>query len=528
MLAQISSVLNPFRGRATARPNTRTRLSLEGMEERLVPSVVFEPVLGEHAVWRGGNPVGQPALAPVTGPVTNNPTVLNHPTVYLIFAGTSWAPDRSGHSPADAMAADARAIINSKFFSGLTDYGSDGKAIYGGYAIDARPVDASIPWWSECAKEAVWEVPAHRNWIQPDQAGGDLRHSPIYVVVPDVGVNANNGTTMYYPPGNFFSPSYHTASINIASVRLGGGNLGSQGQRDVFTDLFSHEVAERISCGTGNGIEIDLNQKDANKNELYGQISDGEPDGMRYTSRLPGGQLVQAYWSLSKSAYVVPDGNSQQIVMNPIWNSGKLKFDMYVNGDQGGAHTPDTITVAAHKYANRGTTVTLNGQETSFDTGKIRNIYVNALGGNNRIDVTGVEAGVALKISNNNSLSSDTVVIGNGSLVGIAGTVNVSNSSGTTKLVIDDSHDSSGTPVSVTRSSVRVGSAQVNYGPGVSEVDLDLGTGNTNVFVGDTSPTTPVWVFAHSSNTRSGPGARQIHWLNVDRTGIIWTPIKFG
>jgi len=98
---------------AAVRRRQGCRLALEQLEERTVPAVIFNSALGGDSIfWAPGNGAGQPANQAVTSPITNNPTVLNNPSVYLIFWGQSWT-----NATAQQFATDASTIIQSPYFS---------------------------------------------------------------------------------------------------------------------------------------------------------------------------------------------------------------------------------------------------------------------------------------------------------------------------------------------------------------------------------------------------------------------------
>ncbi|HEY4328495.1 MAG TPA: hypothetical protein VGN88_02070, partial [Phycisphaerae bacterium] len=115
------------------RPTSRyRRFLLEQLEPRTLLTVVIHSAFGGDTIyWANNNAAGQPGGKVVTGPISNNPGALQDPKVYLIFWGTTWTP-----SNAQIIANDTQTIINSSFLSGLTDYGSDGIAQYGGYTVD--------------------------------------------------------------------------------------------------------------------------------------------------------------------------------------------------------------------------------------------------------------------------------------------------------------------------------------------------------------------------------------------------------
>lgn len=101
------------RPRTIVRPRpTSQRLCLESLEDRIVPTVVYNSALGGDTIfWVPGNSAGQPANQVQTGPISNNPSVLNSTTVYLDFWGTSWT-----EANAASLAKAAQSIIHSNFF----------------------------------------------------------------------------------------------------------------------------------------------------------------------------------------------------------------------------------------------------------------------------------------------------------------------------------------------------------------------------------------------------------------------------
>jgi hypothetical protein len=511
MSKRFLSALNPFRGRRPARPQPRTLLRVEGMEDRTVPTVVFTPKYG----------------APTVNSFSPS-AAIQSPQVNLLFVGSYWGTT-TGASDAGKITQDVKTILGGPYLSKLTQYGSDGKATFGVEAVNtnAFPGGGAATFNLSTMSTAVGQqffaatgaLPGPWTTTRPN----------IYVVVTDpnaVAWNSSylgyNWTGNYTPPGTLFNFSMNMIWVSAA---LSGGSVN----RDGVSVTLSHELAEKIASNVSltppTGIAANMIAPGTGR-----QICDLETDGGNYTYRT-GGVLVQSYWSKVDGGYVVPDYHPETAIdLSPIWPAldaaGNATFTgqyaLVVNGDQGGANAADRIDLRAGYYAGRGTSVTLNGEEAIFDPGVIRNVQVNALGGNNTVQVEGVESGVTVNVINSSTTSNDTVTVGNywGSLVGIAGTVNVSNGSGHTKLVVDDSGDGSFRYATVTSSSVQVGSALVNYtagsSVGVNVVDLELGRGGNSVYVSSTSPAAPVWIFAHNGDSRSGPAAGQVNWINVD------------
>jgi len=91
--------------------------------------------------------------------------------------------------------------------------------------------------------------------------------------------------------------------------------ITSADQVDEYTWTLSHELAERISTGTGSLTGVGPSAGN--------QICDGEPEGNNfYAARLPGtnGPLVTSYWSFIDQAYIIPDGKLDRTLLVPVWN----------------------------------------------------------------------------------------------------------------------------------------------------------------------------------------------------------------
>jgi hypothetical protein len=90
-------------------------------------------------------PVGRPAEVfaykgdTMSKPLSNT-NALNSPTVYFIFIGSMWGKDGDPSDAAVSAIHAAKELLDSSYLSGLTQYGSDGHAVYGGYTIDTTSV----------------------------------------------------------------------------------------------------------------------------------------------------------------------------------------------------------------------------------------------------------------------------------------------------------------------------------------------------------------------------------------------------
>src|SRR5262245_36282722 len=110
-------------GRHTAKPRTRrpaparkrrqSRLELEALEDRTVPTIVFTPQSGGDVIAPGSTNDG-----------------MQHPTVNVIFSGSYWTTAQ-GQQDETALLNSAKSIMSGPYLSGLTQYGSDGQANFG-------------------------------------------------------------------------------------------------------------------------------------------------------------------------------------------------------------------------------------------------------------------------------------------------------------------------------------------------------------------------------------------------------------
>jgi hypothetical protein len=497
---------------------SRPQPLLEQLEDRALPTVVFTPRFGPEVVHWGGNgdPPGMPpAGTVVSSPLSSNPYVLQHPTVYFIFWGPKWT-----QTNVQPMLNAAKTLIGSQFLSGLSDYGSDGPGTVGGYVIDNSPDPAgSNP--VDGTKEINKEVPL-TSWTLPGDASNTVL-SPIYVTVFDtLGPESAN------PLGNgpdVYQPRPTDSPLEMNHIWVAPNSITDSAS---FSSYLSHELAERIFAGTG-GLSLDpppnspsYPGNDGNNS----QISDNEPDAIRYDYIIngPGGPtMAQAYWSISHQAYVVPDGNTEQVLLHPIWTVDSnnnatfdAQYDMEIDGDAG---VDNVITIDS---TSATTTVVFNYQTFSFKTPSIASITVNPGAGANTVNVQEVVSGLTVTV---NTSGSDEIEVGKaGDLSGIHGPVKVQSSVNTARseLVVDDSRDSTARTMTeiqdVLTSDYDVrfaGLGTISYTFfAIDALQVDGGTGKNTINILSTSPgitTTLDTGFGNDSvNVQSTTGALDI------------------
>jgi hypothetical protein len=188
--------------------------------------------------------------------------------------------------------------------------------------------------------------------------------------------------------------------------------------------------------------------------------------------------------------------------------------------------------------------VDLDGDTSPFDRtvfggyqNLIPNVYVNTGTGTNQVNVTAVSFGVSVNVAgggNSTTPSNDTVTIGsNGSLANIGGTVNVSNSSGQTKLVVADGNDTVGRAVGVTANAVSFFNlGQVNYSGattnangatvGVTSLEVDGGHGGDTFNVNSTAADTPLTLVT------AAPGGSNVNTVNIKGSQSAVTVNSYG
>jgi hypothetical protein len=473
MLSTLKSLFSSGnRRRPARRPDRKVRLSLESLESRMVPTILFTPHNGPD--WLVGLPHG-----------------MQDPVVNVVFSGSYWSSTQ-GKDDVNGLVSATKTLLSGPYLSGLTQYGSDGTAAFGSSWTDATTLPES---WSGGWRYAP-EPTAVQNFLQKSMTtppgGHDWQHAPIYVVVSDPDSSASDpgwnaaGTYTEGGPAGYSLDNIAMIWFGTMTNREAGTGSDSRICKDDFTEKLSQYLANTIANPAGYGVWVKTSY-------THHGIADNEPahPDFRYAYRLDG-NMVQPYWSASDNAFIVPDGNTQNFSLNPWWCDPTLpyaidvidlgpptdctpgfhrtpdgrgpQYQLSVTGDQYGPGYNDRIDIA--QTASGGVQVTLNGETACFDAGTIGPIYVDTGEGSNWVNVTGVPWGVALHI-NGGSGSNDAVTIGgwgsSGSLAGLAGFVDVRNDGGKTALFIDASNDPYTSSLRITDSAVGFGTR----GPGV-------------------------------------------------------------
>jgi hypothetical protein len=413
---------------------TAGRPLVERMEDRTLMTVDFRAAFGAETIqWGGRYNNGLPGEPPtgtvVTSPLAPNNFVLYDPRVYFIFWGPNWTSTN-----VVPMVNAAKTVLGSSFLSGLTDYGSSGKAVYSGYTIDNSADPTANP--GDSTKEIDRILPT-KSWAKPGDPTNPY-YSPIYVTLFDTQGATGNGGDLYQPSGS-------STTLAMNHIWLAAGSTTDTA---TFSRFLSHEVAENVFDGD-DALAVELPPSEPNYLGMAGpnaQIADNEPDAGRYTYTIngPGGKaVVQPYWSVSAQAFVVPDGNSESVTMSPIWSIDSSynahwsgKFDLWVYADAGRSNTVTLDSTATD------TKVIFNGQTFDFPTSELNSVTIQSDQEPTTVNVQEVAAGLPVTLANS---SQDTITVGkNGSVAGILGPVSVAFNNGPgsqTSLTVDDSHD---------------------------------------------------------------------------------------
>ncbi|HZY87293.1 MAG TPA: hypothetical protein VFE78_20830 [Gemmataceae bacterium] len=488
--------INPVAGRRRPAParKGRVRLALEALEDRAVPTVVFTPQFSGTAV------------TPPTGTTLAQEEAdsLKSPDVVLIFAGSHWTSQQQETTRTTVMT-----LLASPYLSDLTQYGSDGKAIYySDWSTTSAP--------GLTADNKLTPSPSDlRNFIT-NQITLMGKTSPqsvpsstaIYFVISDPQDSTTTSGT--HGRNDFTSSPVHTAYVGTKGF--------TASDFDEFTTTFSHELAESMAPG------IQMN----NPGNLDGdqQICDREPEdfGNGYVYRLSGVR-VQAYWSQANSAWVVPDGNSQFVYLALSSGPSNTVFNLAATGDQLSANFNDTFTLDRDPVT-QGSRLTLNNQIFSFDPGQLNTIRLLTESGSNTVNIKSVLPGESVTVDSYSSNSNDTVVVGNnGSLRDISGPVNVANSSGGKTALQIQAWADGPADITITNNSVSfLGSATINYTPsssvsGVTSVTITDAWAANYINAESVSPYAPVTVLGTPFDILYGPAAKEVLFDPWSHTG---------
>ncbi len=355
-------------------PRRPRRLELEALEDRLTPTVVFRP----HFTNSGGLPAET-----LTADSRNAAQV--DPQVFVLFWGTYWGTAR-GASDAQRLLTLSQRVIASPYLTKEIQYGSDGKASFGASFIDKDhnpPPNFSTTDLQSFLQHAI------DNEGSPIPRPTTTPTSNIYVVITDPSATSNDtgavgyNTNLHYTEPNLASTHDPMSAIWAGTKLLPNTTID---QRE-FTIVISHELAEDVSDPQMHGVHIAPPASLPVELGPDRQIADNEPaDRYGYPVN---GCVVQAYWSVQDAAFVVADGNQQQLLLDPIWNQFNVFTDSYnltIRGGQRAFNFADTISVSQDGSGRVG--VSLNGESFTFEPNAISSITINVGLGTEQVNLS--------------------------------------------------------------------------------------------------------------------------------------------
>jgi hypothetical protein len=492
-------------GRFTHRPQLarrKTLLRLEQLEDRLVPTIVFEPHYGaENAYYSSGGPV------------------LGDTPVNLLFWGSYWNSSAGSASEKGLVSAITNEF-NSPIYNSLSQYGDN-------QGHTAGPAYVSKSWTAtEVQDPSVDPTSGFKSFTDaqiqsvvtdaindpssPILSPGNLEaqnggHAPIYLVItppdfvwiPPGGVPKDPTTgQLDYPGGvhkDYFANTYWANNENIIY-----GWVNYWNTVDVTTKVTSHEIAEAITDPLVTTGPLSW-QAQPSASGPYGSEPDeiGDFEAESYTYRI-NGSLTQALWDQNAQAFTVSDGTHQNFYVYPQYNASNdyIGNELYIAGDQLGSNYNDSITLGT--TSGGAETVTLNGETATFEPGQITSVVVNTGGGNNTVDINSTLASAPVTINGGSGNNSFVLTPASDFLDNIQGAVTINGGTGTSTLTVDDQND----PFNGDTYTIGVGSIQrtaealISYN-GVSSVTISgSSTANITYDINSTSSSTPLTINA--------------------------------
>ena len=457
-----------FQTKPTSRK--RARPSVEALEDRTTPTILFAPTQGPEHVTSGGGPV--------LGSSSNVP-------IYLVFWGQYWYTREGTAYQSQILNAVNPVLSSSPYLDGLHQYGVQHRASLDlTYGDNHWGDDASDPPDNFSTTDARNSVARTINNGMPFDSNG------IYLVVTKPGVKCAPN------PDGTRDLAYH--SYDTVRDRSSGrflplyfGWIGTDGTPDYATANISHEVVETMTDPHDGGW------KDFTVPGPENEISDREAQLYHYRVN---GYLVQSYWSQNDSAYRVDNGTSQTFSVNGT--------QLFINGDQFGYGYSDTISIDVN--AAGGVSVNLNGEVVSFEPGAISSITVNTGAGNNSVYVLNEAQYVPLTI---NDGGDDYVSVGShGSVQGVRGAVQINGPQHHTQLVINDSADTVAQTAYMDRNGITgLAPGNIGFGPNDLSYLMIYGGSGGNTFYVFGTPSTYNGAYAGYTWLSTGAGIDTVY-----------------
>jgi hypothetical protein len=580
------------RRKATTRKSGQARLSLEGLEDRLMPAlvtpafVVAHPSAGGTGATPAFTPAGYSPLQIRTAYGINSSTATGAGQTIAIVDAFNDPKISSDLDVFDKQfsATSSGSTLYQQYgaaASFLTVYNQSGQAVNPGNT--SVPVDSSAGWETEEALDVEWAhaiaprarialVEANDNSGNLYTAVGAAAHLPgVSVVSMSWGGGDFAGETAH--DSTFTTPAGHAGVTFLASTGDSGSasypatspNVVAVGGTTLTLNADNTIKSENTWSGTGAGPSAFESEpsyqhgfQNTGKRTVPDVSFDADPNtgvavydsfgtavapapgwievggtslsapawagliALAYQQRAQAGmttldsssptQTQSLLYGLSVSAFhdittgsVTTNGHTYHAGVgydevtglgSPAANriADGLSGTLDIVGDQSAVNQNDSYVIGT--TASGGLQITIDGKTESLPAGSIRTINLTGNGGANSVVVKALPASVTLNLDNITTNHNDTVTVGGfaSSLSNVAGTVKVSNSSGSTALSVDGSADGLGRTYQVRSNSVKVSGMPgvVDYYGDVNALNITGGSGNDTMDVFNTSANVPV------------------------------------
>ena len=206
---------NPARG--------RRRLEFETLEDRITPTIVFQPHFGPETI---------------TNPQVNN--ALQSPDVFVIFWGSYWGSPQ-GTTDEGNILTGIKSIINSTYLQGEIQYGGNGTAIFGATWTDGTS-DPPQGFTTQNLQGFLQRTIDNQASPIPRPSTAPANH--IYAVITEPGINSSLATGLGYNTTLYYKTPTIIPSFEAENTIWAGTGTFSLVNIDNFTSTFSHELAE--------------------------------------------------------------------------------------------------------------------------------------------------------------------------------------------------------------------------------------------------------------------------------------------
>jgi hypothetical protein len=468
--------------RPALRRSSRRPLVLELLEDRTVPSILFEPNQNRPAIYLGG-------------------PIFTNVHVELVLWGSGWNNVGGGQATPMQVQNAVDSILNpaNHYMDGLAQY-----RIGPGFRVNTVITGAGIPGDVDPPTIAMMQTFSQYSvstMLQRDIALGVLpapQTDPqmMYIVLTEPGTDfvAIQGGAEIDAGG------YHNWAVAVGGVPFAYGfGENIDGTLDPMTAIFTHELVEAVTDPQPVGPTDPLHPEYALMTYRPGwqiapvsagnELCDGRAQLYYYRQN---GYLVQSYFSALNQAFIVPTGQMQNFAVD----SNRV---LYVLGDQFGAMN-DSVIMDVNVLG--GVSANLNGEQVDFDLltpaflgqlggqPNITGVTINPGVGSNVVTLRATLAGVPTGVTMLTGIG-DTLNLGdpmNGVLDNLQGPVVWNLRPATVNLSINDQGSiRNGDVYTLTASTVqRTGGIGLTYAP-VNSVTLNAGSGiNDTVTVAST------------------------------------------